>query len=237
MNESTVLHPGPLVPDLVDDVATVLAAMLGSPAIVVEASRPVASTDALTPAERRCVSSAVAGRQAEFAGGRLCARRALARLGFTYGSLLSGADRAPQWPAGFVGSITHTEGICAVVVASTSVLRGVGIDAERIGPLPTDLEPLICTEAERSWLSKRPRDCRGDLAKVIFSAKEAFYKCQYPLSRRFLEFRDVEVALALSVGTFSIHPVAPMSDLPFDVRAARGRWARTNDFVLTTVQL
>jgi 4'-phosphopantetheinyl transferase EntD len=57
---------------------------------------------------------------------------------------------------------------------------------------------------------------RLQMATVIFGAKEAFYKCQYPLSRRFLEFEDIIVhtvgdAFEVSVveATYSIHRLSP----------------------------
>jgi 4'-phosphopantetheinyl transferase EntD len=31
------------------------------------------------------------------------------------------------------------------------------------------------------------------MATILFSAKEAFYKCQYTLTRKWLEFEDVSV--------------------------------------------
>ena len=49
--------------------------------------------------------------------GRACARAALANLG--QGEAVIGIDEAgaPLWPAGVVGSITHTKGYAAALVA------------------------------------------------------------------------------------------------------------------------
>ena len=51
-----------------------------------------------------------------------------------------GEDRAPQWPHGIVGSITHGAGWAGVVVARQSEWRGLGLDIERV---------LVCERADR----------------------------------------------------------------------------------------
>ena len=47
--------------------------------------------------------------------------------------VLTAPSRAPVWPAGATGDITHTKGYCAVAVGRVSDLRALGIDAERHG--------------------------------------------------------------------------------------------------------
>ena len=71
-----------------------------------------AALNSLHPAEARCVERAAASRLQDFASGRYCARQALAKLGVHGFPLLAGEDRVPNWPEGFVGSITHTDGYC-----------------------------------------------------------------------------------------------------------------------------
>src|SRR3569623_1114660 len=72
------------------------------------------------PDEAQQVAGAVAKRRVEFAAGRACARRALTRLGIRDFVLKNGAARAPRWPRGVVGSISHAGAIpggrCGVVV-------------------------------------------------------------------------------------------------------------------------
>jgi 4'-phosphopantetheinyl transferase EntD len=162
----------------------------------------------LTPCdarEARQVEHAVAARRLEFAAGRHCARRALLRMGIEGYSLLNGPDRAPIWPAGIVGSITHagrapdgSSRYCAAVVARSAGVRALGLDVEDDAPLDADLVPLVTTTGERQRLERLESiegPARNVLAKLIFSAKECFYKAQYPLTRRFLEFDDVEIDL------------------------------------------
>lgn len=144
--------------------------------------------------EEQAVARAVDRRIDQFTAGRVCARHALARLGVDAGTpVLQGEDRAPIWPDGFVGSITHTDSWCAAAVARASEVRAVGIDLEPATPLKESVVNRICTPAERQWLADASE--AGLLAKVIFSAKEAVYKCQYPLTREFLGFHGVAVRL------------------------------------------
>jgi 4'-phosphopantetheinyl transferase EntD len=150
----------------------------------------------IAPLEASAVAKAVPKRIGEFAAGRLCARLALAELGVSNFPLLAAPDRQPLWPERIVGSITHTEGICAAVAAESSVFRGLGLDTERAARVKPDLWPRIFTEAERGWLESLERGTQAAAATLIFSAKEAAYKCQYPVTGERLGFCDLEVTVA-----------------------------------------
>jgi 4'-phosphopantetheinyl transferase EntD len=184
---------------------------------------PVLVDDALFAEELATVAKAVPKRRAEFGGGRLCARGALAALGFPSAPLLANEHRAPVWPAGAIGSIAHTNGYCAAVVTRSSDAIGIGLDVERDLPLDPTLEPRVCTAAERRWLDTQPPRERGRLGMLVFIAKEAFYKCQHPVTGEFLDFGDVEIALDVAAGRFAITAITrPGSDWE-RVRRARGR--------------
>src|SRR5260370_20887260 len=71
----------------------------------------------LLPEEEHLVAKAVAKRRREGTNARTCARRALARLGIAETAIRRGAKGEPLWPAGVVGSITHTTGYFAAAVA------------------------------------------------------------------------------------------------------------------------
>jgi 4'-phosphopantetheinyl transferase EntD len=191
------------------------------------------------PDEAAQVARAVSKRRREFAAGRHLARRALARLGeageFEEVVLLNGADRAPLWPAGVVGSITHTgagdQGYCAVVLGRDSELAAVGIDAEEAEPLEPDLWKFVLTADERAALEQEPAETRGLLAKVVFSAKECFYKAQYPLTRQFLGFQQVRITLIPALGQF----VAERVDDGGEMSRCLGRYSMDGDLVLTGI--
>jgi 4'-phosphopantetheinyl transferase EntD len=200
-------------------------AQLFTESCVVEEAVPRLYDAELFPEERASLANSVEKRRAEFGTARVCARRALGRLGFEPMPLVPKKDRSPVWPAGVVGSITHTRGYCAVVVAPDSALISLGVDAEQDKVLTPDLIEMICTPRERVQL-------RGHDAVVYFAAKEAFYKCQYPLTQQFLGFQDVELELDLSSGTFSARIIKPELDKPQWLAQLRGRFLREHGLVL-----
>ena len=152
--------------------------------------------------EAAVVAGAALERRREFATVRYCARRALRRLGVPAAPIVPDADRAPRWPDGVVGSMTHCAGYRAAVVARTGELRGVGIDAEPHAALPAAALDLIVGVDERERL-RALADAHGGLHwdRIAFCAKEAVYKAWFPLTRRWLDFADVSIVLCVD-GTF-----------------------------------
>jgi 4'-phosphopantetheinyl transferase EntD len=211
-------------------VARAFAALFAGLPVIIETGRSEVAHP-LYPEERRCIAHAVSKRQAEFSTGRVCARAALASLGIAPGPLMPGTDRCPSWPAGVVGSITHADTICVVAVARAADVVSLGIDVESALPLDSDLEPLVCTRTERRWLDGRASDERGAWSKLIFSAKESFYKCQYPRTGLALDFLDVELCIDPTATTFSAH--TEKSAIAAELGAAGGRWAWSGGLVLT----
>lgn len=121
----------------------------------------------------------------------------------------------------------------AVAALSESVM-GLGLDVETVTPLDDRLIRTICTERERQWLQQQ--DAPGLLAKLIFSAKEAAYKCQYPLSRRLFGFDGMELELDLAAARFNAVFTADQS--PFQRGfTLPGRWATGTGIVVTLATL
>jgi 4'-phosphopantetheinyl transferase EntD len=207
--------------------------------VFVESQQMAAEPPPVHPEEAAEVAAAVHRRRVEFATGRSCARRALERLRIPHFVLRNDASRAPRWPAGVVGSITHTGGVpggyCGVVVASTRDVLTVGLDAETGESLSPDLWGAVLTPAESRWLHALPAPRRPRLARLAFSAKECFYKAQFPLTRRFLGFEDVEIAIDEGSSTFEARVIrggtagAPLLD------RCRGRYVDDDDMVLTGI--
>jgi 4'-phosphopantetheinyl transferase EntD len=212
-------------------------AWLFEPLPVLVESRPLpADAPDVHPGEAAEVATAVHRRRVEFATGRWCARRALARLGIHDFVLRSDPDRAPRWPAQVVGSITHTGdvpgGTCAVAVARAADVLALGLDAETGAGLSEDLWPGLLTPAEARWLGGLPAPRRPRLARLAFSAKECFYKAQFPLTRRRLEFGDVEVTVDEGSATFAVRVLGVGAGDP-RLRDCRGRYRDDADLVLT----
>ena len=184
---------------------------------------------ALLASEEAGVAGAVPGRRAEYAAVRACARAALGRLGLEGVAVPAGADRAPVWPAGIVGSMTHCDGYRAAAVGLAGVWIGLGIDAELHAPLPPDVVDIVLNPAERAALAGAdPALC---LDRVLFSAKESVYKVWYPVTRSWLGFEDVDVRLG--DGTF----VARLGPTGLGTRELHGRWAVGDGLLVTAVAL
>lgn len=185
------------------------------PATVRNAEQHEPGDAALLHAEEAAhLHKAIAKRVGEFAAGRLCAREALAQLGIAGFPLLVGADRRPLWPEGVVGSITHTHGYGAAVAAPARQIRAIGVDAEVIGRVKPALWPKVCTPQEIAWLERLPQREQEQLAALVFSAKEAFYKCQYGLTQGWVGFQDVALDLAACDprdGQFAVLPLQPLA--------------------------
>ncbi len=161
------------------------------PEVVVAESREVGDPSLLMPEEAEYLGRAVFKRVQEFAAGRCCGRRALAEFGIHGYALRVAEDRLPVWPPGIVGSISHTSGWCAAAIAERRHILSLGLDCEGVAAVPVDLWSTICLPRELEWIHSLALTDRAAAASVIFSAKEAFYKCQYPITREWLDFHDV----------------------------------------------
>lgn len=104
------------------------------------------------------------------------------------------SDRAPVWPKGFVGSISHTHDWVWAATASTSTTRSLGIDVEKIVDAETaeEIQSVVATPQELERLEQLAGSHETGLT-LAFSAKEAVYKCIAPLGVKWLNFLDVEL--------------------------------------------
>ena len=194
----------------------------------------------LLPEEAAYLGRAVLKRAQQFAAGRLCARRALAEFGIVDFPIRVADDRQPIWPDHMVGSITHTTGFCAAAVAERCGIGAVGLDSEVVGEVNGEIWPRICVPHETAWLASLPASQREAAVTLIFSAKEAFYKCQYPVVHESLDFRDVSVEAAAwgaSSGVFTIHPVRNIAIAKDLTVPLQGRYLFHEQFVTAGMAL
>uniref|UniRef100_UPI0026261A5F 4'-phosphopantetheinyl transferase family protein n=1 Tax=uncultured Roseovarius sp. TaxID=293344 RepID=UPI0026261A5F len=178
---------------------------------------PTAPATGLMPIETAAMTRAIPARMREFAAGRRAARAAMLALGRPPGTVSQGTDRAPIWPKGITGTLSHGGGACIALVASTQTTAGLGLDLEPAETLPADLLDTVCTPVERLMAA---RDQSGLLARMIFCAKEASYKAQYPQTRQILDFHDLEIDFDGSGDRFITRLRRPCA--PF---RAETRWA------------
>ena len=136
------------------------------------------------------IKRAVKKRKAEFFYGRLTARFATERFGFT-GNIPINTDRSPQWPKGLCGSISHCEGEAIGVALPKSDCSGVGIDIERVTEDDAlfALKQMVVNAGELLRLQQyQDVYAEATLLTLVFSAKESFYKTAYPQVQRFFGF-------------------------------------------------
>ncbi len=212
--------------------APTIAALFADGAVAYQ-TRDIFSADSLPPEEQEYLSKAVAKRIHEFAGGRACARAGLSQLGFAPVALPMGADRAPRWPAGTTGSITHTDGFCAAVVAPCARIRALGLDAEPENSVGPHLWHRICTAQELAALREQDEPGAQATATLIFCAKEAFYKCQHALTGQWLGFTDLSITVESE--HFTVRPTQPLQIALHSPGPWRGRYLREAGLVITGV--
>ncbi|MBB4919003.1 4'-phosphopantetheinyl transferase family protein [Streptosporangium saharense] len=191
----------------------------------------------LFPEEEAVVANAVAKRRQEYTTARLCARRAMARLGLPASPVLSGLRGEPLWPSGVVGSITHCAGYRGAVLGRLSDAASIGIDAEPNTHLTEGVLDAISLAGERVWirdLAVRAPDVCWD--RLLFSAKEAVYKAWFPLVRSWLDFDDALITVDHVTGTFTARLLVPGPTLRgFAVIGFTGRWMVQDGLILTAI--
>lgn len=155
-------------------------------------------------------SAAKVKRQLEFRNGRRCAESLLKRLGTTE-QVLVNDDRSPAWPIRFAGSISHSKNWIWAVVAEQNQLVSVGIDTEPIIDQKTREEIILEIVTPSEWEACRDSDLTPDqIFSIVFSAKEAFYKCCYPIVKQYFGFEHAVVesieAGRVKLRTHETHP-------------------------------
>lgn len=191
------------------------AACLG---LIEELTEPLAAaelpgTDRMAPVRLR-----------EFIAGRTAARRALHQLTGEWKVVPRREDRAPAWPEGCCGSISHSRRFAVAVVASLSDLRAIGVDIEEEARLTPDLWPSTLGEDELRLVRGLPPADAVGTATLLFSAKEAVYKC---LSRAFAAAGALpepdRIGIGLDFGSAAL--TCSVSALP-NLPRLRGRFTR-----------
>ncbi len=191
----------------------------------------------LFPAEEAVIRRAVEKRRREIRTVRHCARQALDELGIPPVAVLPGERREPLWPTGVVGSMTHCTGYRAAAVARSGDLLTVGIDAEPHEPLPPDILDAIALDEEQLRIAElAAADKTACWDRVLFCAKETVYKAWYPLTQRWLGFKDATVTIDPAKGTFCARllvagpPIAGKALSELD-----GRWLIGGALVITAI--
>lgn len=211
-----------------DELITTIAGILPT-GVVFEGGFIADATDVVFRSEFALIDSAAPARRREFRAGRSYARRALSRLRIAPAAILRTPTRAPAWPHGVVGSISHSGEACGVIVALADQLRAVGLDLEQQSALPHDTIAMICGLDELRNAS-RALDAEPQVAALrIFSIKESVYKAYRPVADEFLDFHDVHVEVDAARATF-LASIINRSRAPlYESRAISGHFGVASD--------
>jgi enterobactin synthetase component D len=140
------------------------------------------------------VQGAVPGRQLQYRAGRFCALEALRTLapGRQFDVPARGPGGQPVWPDGFTGSVTHTAGFASAAVARTDGTAAIGIDTEEIlsTAASREIAPAVALPGEIAAARRAGCD-RLTALTLVFSAKEAIFKCLYSSVGRLFDFHDI----------------------------------------------
>jgi 4'-phosphopantetheinyl transferase EntD len=189
------------------------------------------------PQEEALVERAVDKRKREFRAGRHAARALFNQCEVSCGALLKGVQREPGWPAGWTGSISHTQGICMVALASTSHFASLGLDVEQATPLGRDLADVICRPEELLQLRELEKKIGTAFAleKLLFSAKESVHKTYFPLNHHTLDFLDARIELDWAGRRFTAFILNPEPAPRVKVGQLQGRFCFYGDWVVTCI--
>jgi len=178
-------------------------------------------------------------RRAEFTLGRICAHGALSRFGLESEPILRNPEtREPCWPDSICGSITHSEGFAAVAVGLKKEINGVGIDMESLSrSVDFKIRSHICVDSELEWLESLPTKQANRALRIIFSAKESIFKCIYPGTKTFLNFKDAAVSVNETEKNFSFIVFKSCPGIIQQDFNHHGRYSEIDKMLLTSVYI
>jgi enterobactin synthetase component D len=142
------------------------------------------------------IVKSVPDRQAEFLAGRICAKKCLKIKSELVDQVLIGNNREPIWPNGVFGSISHSDDLAVSVVNKDF---SIGIDIENIidKKVSTDIKDIVSTKDELDLFKDTLSEDHS--ISIIFSMKEAIYKCLYPYVKKYFDFKDASIKSVMLV--------------------------------------
>lgn len=137
----------------------------------------------------------------------------------------------PAWPPHLCGSLTHKNGHVAVALCPRTTHLSIGLDCEHATRDINHLAEKICTASDIRILSlaaaKHPQTPQGSLIPLVFAAKEALFKCHYPIGSTMFWFHDAEIeSIDLSLGQFALRVLVQTSDRTPAGFVTRGHFIR-----------
>ncbi len=196
----------------------------------------------LVAAEEALIARAVDKRKREFRAGRHSAHSLFDRLNISCTELLKGQQREPAWPQDWVGSISHTDGFCGLVLAAKSRFQSIGFDVEQATPLKEEIFTMICRPEELDHIAALQLKSGQKFAsvpfdKLVFSAKESVHKTYFPLNYHTLDFLDARIEFEPEEQAFSAWIINPEPTPKKPILKLKGRYCVDSERVATLITL
>nr|WP_244962840.1 4'-phosphopantetheinyl transferase superfamily protein [Cryobacterium roopkundense] len=183
--------------------------------------RPTGLAARRLPEETHLVGPEVSPNRLQSIRARDCARAALVTLGEPPVPIPRSRTGEPVWPTGIVGSLTHTAGYRAAIVARASHFAGLGIDAEPCRKVSPGVRNTFTSPSEQAHLARLPAHLPVTLA--LFCAKEAAFKAWFPCTRIWLGMQHAEARIGTD-GSFTVTPRPRGIDATAHPEVAAKQW-------------
>jgi enterobactin synthetase component D len=183
--------------------------------------------------EKRQIDSFASTRKIDFSTGRYCARKVLETFGKSDVPLLIGSNREPLWPEGYIGSISHSKNLCGAIAGKLDQFRSLGLDIEELSRIQPNIINHVCTPDESLFLQQFDAQTQLHYTTLTFAMKEAFYKFQFPITRQYVGFQQVEIDPSSPQIEFKIkHPEIARNLAEIKMKAS---YCTTNEHIVCIV--
>ena len=172
-------------------------------------------------------------RNQEYLLGRLAIKDALGSLGNVPAWIeRDPLTKAPVWPEGITGSLSHSSGLALAVVGDSPPILGLGVDLERANrTIDLGIERHICTQDESDDLRSLHLENHAIRLLLTFSAKESLYKCFFGrIPRDLLRFKNV--SLEWESSKWTAHWKFP-SEKKYSMETTIGYWGMDQNWLWT----
>ncbi len=178
------------------------------------------------------LARAVDKRRADYLAGRILVQRAFDHFDAPHAPLHNAPDRAPLWPDGWAGSLSHSRSTCACILSTNTNLHiGIDVETRLSSASEAAVRQVALSDTESALIAGHPE--AAHLTGLIFCAKETLFKALYPMVQRVFGFDSAQIN-TLPTGahirlhlTRSLHPDLP-EGATFDICHLR-----LNDQILT----
>ncbi|WP_439121926.1 4'-phosphopantetheinyl transferase family protein [Marivita sp.] len=179
------------------------------------------------------LSHAVDKRRADYLAGRAMAHSAMSRLDHPLVPITNQPSRAPLWPEGLSGSISHARGRCACLL-SRDTTHTYGVDTEAIaqGRSLTAILSETLNDRERTIIAQDTGPAAAN-ATLVFSAKEALFKALFPTVGHHFGFDAAELIAPPADNTMTLTLTTDLTKDLIKGRCFDLHYRRTDTHVLT----